>query len=108
MWSSFDGIKWNLIVDGSPWSCGGGRNDHSTVVLNRTIILMGGNCGAQSPNYPMNDIWISNDIGLTWSLQNSNAAWSARNSHTTVLINENLVLLGGSSGSYGGNIIISY
>ena len=55
----------------------------------------------------MNDVYVSNDVGVTWTLVTPNAGWSPRFNHAaTVITPQTIVVTGGgsSSGIYSLNI----
>ena len=52
----------------------------------------------------MNDVWLSSNMGLSWSEQTGSAPWSARGGMTSVVISPNILIFGGYSGS--GNLIL--
>lgn len=45
----------------------------------------------------LNDIWQSSDEGTNWDLVTSSAPWSIRFSHSSVVLNNNIILMGGSA-----------
>jgi hypothetical protein len=48
----------------------------------------------------MNDVYVSNDVGVTWSLVTANAGWSPRFNHaSTVITPQTIVVTGGGSSS---------
>ena len=68
VWSSADGISWDLVTDKAPWL---GRRGHSSIVFNdgsgQAIYLIGGysvndESGIRQYN---NDVWKSSD-GISW------------------------------------------
>jgi photosystem II stability/assembly factor-like uncharacterized protein len=66
---------------------------HSSVVLDDTIILMGGYDKDSTLN---NDIWTSTDGGITWSRIVLHAGWSARYGHSCVAMPDgSIILVGG-------------
>jgi Galactose oxidase, central domain len=93
-WRSTDeGATWIEMNASSGWSA---RAAESTVAMsNGDIVLMGG-----SPIYEstvVNDTWLSKDDGATWTLQNASSGWCARGWHSTVVMqDESIVLISGS------------
>ncbi|MBX3459700.1 MAG: choice-of-anchor D domain-containing protein [Planctomycetes bacterium] len=65
------------------------RCDHSTVVFNSRIWVMGGFGGSF-----WNDVWYTTD-GVDWTLATGEAAWSRRHSHGLAVHNGRMWLLGG-------------
>ena len=49
-----------------------------------------------------NDVWKSNDLGVTWSFCTYVASWSARKDHGGVVIDSVIYLLGGSGAGSSG------
>jgi hypothetical protein len=92
VWYSSDGFNWIQITANAGWSS---RYDHSAVVLNNKIWIMGGNGSAGF----LNDVWSSSN-GINWTQATANAGWSARNRHTSVAFNNKIWLLGGYDASY--------
>lgn len=93
VWRSTDnGATWMQMNDNAGWSA---RSGHSSVVMtDGSIILMGG--GDPTGNY-LNDVWRSTDNGATWTLQTTNAEWTKRGSHSTVVMPDgSIVLMGGT------------
>lgn len=89
VWSSADGINWELIVDQAPWSP---RQFHSISVFDNKIwVLAGGTAESQGG---LNDVWYSTD-GKQWT-QLAPAPWIARHAATTITHNKFLWLVGGS------------
>ena len=94
--STNNGTTWTKMPaedhGGAEWSA---REGHTTVAMpDGSIVLMGG-----TGDYPLgmnNDTWKSTDTGTTWTRVSTNAAWSAREGHTTVAMPDgSIVLMGG-------------
>ena len=47
----------------------------------------------------LNDVWSSSD-SITWTEVTSSASWSERRGHTTVVLNNQMILMGGYNGDY--------
>jgi Kelch motif/Galactose oxidase, central domain len=80
---------------------------HGTVLFKNRYWVIGGAVptlpGAAAPNtvhVPQSDIWSSSD-GKTWRLETANAAFGARWLHKTLVYNDALWVLGGSTQSSG-------
>ena len=68
--STTNGTTWSLVNGNCPWSK---RNAHSSVVTpDGSIVLMGGS-DHQSSGYK-NDVWLSDDKGVTWTLMGQGPA----------------------------------
>jgi len=113
VWQSTDnGETWMQVNASAGWSA---RYGHSGVVLaDGNILVMGGFVGAsQGTSLPppklsvsygfadgssiTNDVWRSTDNGITWTLVNASAGWSARSYQRTVVMPDgSIVLLGGA------------
>jgi len=72
----------------------GGKLDHTTVVFDNKLWVIGGSDGFLSYK---NDVWYSEN-GSTWKKATSNAAFSERYRHTTVVFNDKLWVIGGWDG----------
>ncbi|WP_321431228.1 PKD domain-containing protein [uncultured Methanolobus sp.] len=89
---------WTEINSSSGWS---GREDFSSVVLSDgSIVIMGGYDPSAGITGNVNDTWMSNDNGSTWTEVNSSSGWSARYGHRCVVLpDDSIVLMGGDDGS---------
>ena len=91
------GANWTRATRSAAWS---DRVLYSSVVYNDKIWVLG---GADYDNYALNDfkndVWFSAD-GVTWTRATSSAAWSARALHSSVVYNNKLWVLGGTSSRY--------
>jgi len=95
-WRSTDnGATWALMNASSGWTA---RDSHSSVVMpDGSIVLMGG--FDWKPN-DRNDVWRSTDNGATWALMNASSGWTARDSHSSVVMPDgSIVLMGGEDSS---------
>ena len=74
------------------------RTFHSSVaVRDGSIVLMG---GRGDDNNNLNDVWQSTDNGVTWTLMNDSAGWTARAYPSSVAMPDgSIVLMGGYDGS---------
>jgi RHS repeat-associated protein len=103
VWRSTDnGATWSLVNANAGWS---GRAGHSSVVMSDgSIVLMGG-IEDLSGGSLKNDVWRSTDNGATWSLVTTNAGWSARAGHSSVVMPDgSIVLMGDSEALSGGSL----
>ncbi|MFA7198448.1 MAG: kelch repeat-containing protein, partial [Methanoculleus sp.] len=91
VWRSGDnGATWTNITpsDGNPWTA---RAWHTSVAMpDGSILLMGGDDGSNR----MNDVWRSDDSGVTWT-QLPDAGWAGRAYHTSVVMPDGSILLMG-------------
>ncbi len=65
------------------------------VNINGTYILTG---GRNSTDTMHNDVWKSDDHGVTWQLMNASAGWEPRAYHFCVYLNNALFVMGGQGG----------
>ncbi len=86
VWYSTDGINWNQATANAQWS---GRENHTSVVFDKKIWVMGGYNGAH-----MNDVWFSTD-GINWTQATASAGWSVRNGHTSIVFDNKIWVIGG-------------
>lgn len=92
VWSSSDGVTWELATEKAPWSP---RAYIVPVVLNGRIYVFAG--GNYLPRYQVkNDVWSSED-GKNWRLEIEQAPWSGRIWYSAVAYRDRLWLLGGWS-----------
>ncbi|MEK7080304.1 MAG: hypothetical protein AAB925_00530 [Patescibacteria group bacterium] len=88
VWSSDDGINWQMVAKTSPW---GDRRSIQVVEFKNKMWLMGGwgpvvKC--------QNDTWSSED-GINWTKETEHAAWPAREGHQLVVFQNKMWLIGG-------------
>jgi hypothetical protein len=94
IWSSLDGINWNLVNSSPPWAVGW-VDEGQTIVLNNKIwvIIFGNN----------SSVWSSPD-GINWTQATANTPWGYRNPYTYTFtsFNNKMWVLGGSdfNGTY--------
>ncbi|OGY66216.1 MAG: hypothetical protein A3A04_02385 [Candidatus Harrisonbacteria bacterium RIFCSPLOWO2_01_FULL_40_28] len=89
VWYSSDGAIWTRATASAPWI---GREDHTAVVYDNKIWIMGGYpaIGSQGTN----DVWYSSD-GFLWTMAVENAEWSKRTNHTSPIFNGKIWVIGG-------------
>lgn len=87
VWFSSDGVYWSTA---SPSAAFSKRQEHTTVVYDNKIWVIGG----KSATATENDIWSSPD-GNIWSRATSSAPFSTRQSHTSVVFNSKIWIIGG-------------
>jgi hypothetical protein len=92
VWSSSDGVQWELATDKAPWSP---RAYLGAVVHNGKLWVLGG--GNYLPNYQVkHDVWSSAD-GVHWELATDAAPWSPRIWFSAATFRDRLWVLGGWS-----------
>ena len=87
VWSSTDGTTWTEVTSTAAFSP---RRDHTSVVLNNKIWVIGGYDGSSF----LNDVWSSPD-GITWT-RNTVAPFSERVFHTSVVEGGLIWVIGGT------------
>ncbi len=98
VWYSTDGSNWIQSAANTTFPK---RADHSTVVFDDKIWVIGGYDGPRK-----NDVWHSTD-GSTWVQATENAAFNPRGAHTTVVFNNRLWLIGGFGGGNNNDVWFS-
>ena len=83
------GASWVSATSKAQW---GGRSNHSSVVYNNQMWVIGGYTTAK-----INDVWSSAD-GLSWTRKIANAQWTSRYSHASVVYNNKMWIIGGFEG----------
>jgi dihydrofolate reductase len=96
VWSSTNGATWTTATDSAAFSA---RSNHSSVVFDdgdgngKKMWVIGGNSGG-------NEVWSSTN-GATWTEETagSSAKFSARHSHTSVVFDDKMWVIGGNGSS---------
>jgi len=92
VWRSDDGaVTWRRVVKHAPWRA---RAGHKAFVKGDEIWLLGGGLRTLARKL-FNDVWVSNDFGLTWSERTSNAGWSPRAGMEIAVVGDEVLLMGG-------------
>ena len=98
--SSNDDIRWRLETVRGPWF--EKRKNHAAASYGGRILLAGGSI--IDPSEPggsraLNDVWSSED-GRAWNCVTRHAPWSPRDTHTFVVYQRRLWLVGGALGAH--------
>ncbi len=103
VWSSKNGVDWELLTADAPWAARAGL---SSVVFKGELYVMGGSyvddpaIGGTGERVVLNDVWKSRD-GVEW-VQLTDAAPSAARAGAAVVVKDGyLYLLGGEFGFVG-------
>ena len=92
VWSSADGIHWELLTADAGWAP---RAYHQAAVLDDTIYVFGG--GNYVPDYAAhNDVWASKD-GKHWTCVSESAPWHSRLWFSSVVYRDHIWVMGGWS-----------
>jgi hypothetical protein len=93
VWYSGDGVNWTQATGSAQWCA---RSGLRSVVFNDKIWVIGGNGPDQwdAPNH--NDVWYSSD-GINWTQATSSAPFEARSSHSSVIFDNKIWVIGGDS-----------
>eukprot|EP00930_Biecheleria_cincta_P030642 TRINITY_DN21218_c0_g2_i3.p1 TRINITY_DN21218_c0_g2~~TRINITY_DN21218_c0_g2_i3.p1 ORF type:complete len:1958 (-),score=371.28 TRINITY_DN21218_c0_g2_i3:64-5937(-) len=84
-------LTWELLQP-PPWC---GRYGHQVVYLNqKKLFVMGGVSTNSSPPKALQDVWVSEDGGATWT-ELPTPSWPARSGHQVVAYEGKLILMGG-------------
>ena len=98
VWYSADGVNWTEATDSASWS---GRKNHSSVVFDNKLWVLGGKSSTGQPLYKR-DVWYSTD-GVSWNRAADSTGWLGRHSHTSVVFDNKLWVVGGYSTDSGGS-----
>ncbi|MEZ6129888.1 MAG: galactose oxidase [Planctomycetaceae bacterium] len=89
VWSSEDGITWQLETTAAPWSP---RLWFSAVSYRDRLWVLGGWSNNPSTNH--GDVWYSKD-GKTWHELKTETQWKARHEHSAFVFQDRLWIAGG-------------
>lgn len=94
LWCSSDGVTWSEVPMGpTNFSY---RKAHGMVAFNNKLWIIGGYAYITGVgSMATNDIWCSSD-GTNWSLVRKNAAFPPRFSHTTLVADNRIWVIGGT------------
>lgn len=97
VWSSVDGKEWRQVVSKASWSA---RRGHGLVVFKDKLWVLGGAVSSgrrdETPSRFLNDVWSSDD-GVNWTEVTGNAAWSAREVSTSLVLGNRMWVIGGAN-----------
>ncbi len=91
VWSSTDGIIWNLATENAGFP---GREFHTSLVFDNKMWVIGGQIITDSNGLALNDVWSSSD-GINWNLETVNAAFDPRFLHSTVVFDDKMWIING-------------
>lgn len=90
VWSSTDGINWDLETDHVPWTS---RANHTVTVFDGKLWVLGGENNTKGR---LSDVWHSAD-GVHWtSLKRPKSFWPRKNA-SAIVLNGQLLIVGGES-----------
>jgi hypothetical protein len=92
--STTSGTSWEPMSGSAQWAI---RYSHSSVALtDGSIVVLG---GEDRSGNARNDVWRSTDKGASWTQETAIAGWSARDAHSSVVMQDgSIVLMGGYDG----------
>lgn len=94
IWRSDDqGVSWKLVTKEATWSP---RAYHFCVFLNDSIFVMGGQGGDGLFEF-FDDIWKSDDFGITWHLVTEHAPWGKRAGGYAFVYEDEIYLMAGAN-----------
>ena len=92
IWSSTDGLHWNLVTNAAPWPA---VDNPNVVVKNDTMFLLGGNGYA--------GVWKSGD-GINWEQLKNEAEWKPRFFYGALVYDQKMWVFGGNDTSSNHNL----
>lgn len=90
LWSSIDGVTWNLEAKQAPWE---GRHTAGYVVHRGRLWIVGGDC---NQGHYQSDVWSSAD-GIHWECVNDHVPWAPRALHHTAAFAGKSWVMGGQT-----------
>jgi hypothetical protein len=106
VWYSADGADWTLATSDAVWEP---RSGHTSVVFADRIWVVNGVGRFLGPDFAngQRDIWSSED-GVTWRRATDEAPWSYRSSHTSLVFQDKLWVIGGfTGGGFAGPVYLN-
>ncbi len=98
IWTSSDGINWDLVTASAPWES---REGFGFVYFKDKLWVLGGITNTTNRNLDAdvdtiyNDVWASNDGGVTWVEVLAEAPWNKRFNHTTLVYKNKMWVIAG-------------
>ena len=97
VWSSDDGLDWQMETNTPGFTYDGGRRQFSALSHNGSIYVIAGQSGNAK-----NDVWSSAD-GREWMLVTNDAGFAERSSYAAVVHNGTMFVIGGEDYEEGGS-----
>ena len=107
IWNSTDGVNWTLVNANADFSA---RALHTSLVFDGKMWVIGGSAlDSNNDSLLKNDIWYSAD-GINWVEASDKARFDGRFSHTSVVFDNKMWVIGGfsSSNTYMNDVWSSY
>jgi len=95
VWQSTDGVTWTQVTANAPFAK---RSSHTSVVFDDKLWVIGGSDRVNGENIKFNDVWQSSD-GINWAQVTAEAPFSKRSSHTSVVFDNKIWVIGGFDGN---------
>jgi len=95
VWNSADGTNWIKATGSAAFK---GREYHSSAVYDNKMWVIAGAYLIPSSSVFLSDVWYSTD-GADWYEATGNAAFGQRDSHTSLVYNNAIWVIGGYDGS---------
>ncbi len=95
VWVSGDGSNWASFLQNAPF---GKRADHTALVHDDKLWVIGGYVNGKPGNGFQNDVWYTED-GISWILATPNADFTPRAGHTAVSYNGYMWVIAGYAGN---------
>lgn len=95
IWISSDlGTNWSQIkpTTTNPTDTFIKRQKFGIALIEKDIYIIG---GYSTSSYFLNDVWVSKDLGKTWTEIIRNASWTPRYGHQAISIGDTLYIVGG-------------
>ena len=99
VWYSSDGASWTQATSSAGFSP---RSDHSSLNYGVEMWVIGGDTFQGNLYTSLNDVWSSAD-GVNWTQETSSAQFTRRGFHSSVVFNNQIWVMGGTSTCCGTN-----